>query len=61
MQLLCAKGTHTLQTKSKLAEDSVQELINMIMNYDDPSLQDSEDSDPEKLIEDEEPNPYAGQ
>ena len=44
-QLLCAKGTHILQTKSKLAEESVQELINIIMTYEDPSLQGDESDD----------------
>ena len=56
-QLLCAKGTHTLQTKSKLAEDSVQELINLIMNYDDPNLQTGTESDSETVKDEDK---YAG-
>ena len=65
LQLLCAKGTHTLQTKSKLAEESVQELINIIMTYEDPSLQgddsDAEDDSGEKATEDKDDDDrYAG-
>ena len=53
LQLLCAKGTHILQTKSKLAEDSVQELINLIMNYRDPNLNSGDDSDADEEKDDE--------
>lgn len=47
--MLCAKGAHTLQTKSMVVEEASNELINMLCTVD---LEDEED-EKEKEDEDE--------
>ena len=34
--MLCAKGAHTLQTKSQTVEEAANELINMLCDVEPP-------------------------
>ena len=48
MQDLCNHGAVTLQNKSTQVEEAANELINMLMSYDDEKEDEEDDEEEEK-------------